>query len=161
MIKVKNISSSSVTILCRDMKFRRKLPVGREIPIAKEVYDELCYDTGFQAMVKFGMLKVTDYSEEVIKDYDFEYFLTQKKADDAEEDTTDYNALSTDEIKEIFETKNITKFAQIIPNAAPATKESIVKLAIEMRIIDAGFVSLIKKYCDVNIMDAISAQAEE
>lgn len=30
----------------------------------------------------------TYYSEEVIKDYDFEYFLTQKKVDDAEEDTT-------------------------------------------------------------------------
>ena len=30
----------------------------------------------------------TYYGEEVIKDYDFEYFLTQKKADDAEEDTT-------------------------------------------------------------------------
>ena len=30
----------------------------------------------------------TYYSEEVIKDYDFEYFLTQKKAADAEEDTT-------------------------------------------------------------------------
>ena len=27
-------------------------------------------------------------NREVIKDYDFEYFLTQKKADDAEEDTT-------------------------------------------------------------------------
>lgn len=144
MIKVKNISSSSVTILCRDLKFRRKLPVGREIPVAKEVYDELCYDSGFQAMVKFGMLKVTG-----------------AEAEEAEVIETDYKALSTDEIKEIFETKNITKFAQIIPNAAPATKESIVKLAVEMRIIDAGFVSLIKKYCDVNIMDAISAQAEE
>lgn len=30
----------------------------------------------------------TYYGEEVIKDYDFEYFLTQKKVDDAEEDTT-------------------------------------------------------------------------
>ena len=59
MIKVKNIGSSNLTIICPDLKFRRKLPAGREIPVAKDIYDELCYDTGFQAMVKYGMLKIT------------------------------------------------------------------------------------------------------
>ena len=41
MIQIKNISSSTMTIICPDFKFRRKLPVGREIPVAKEIYDEL------------------------------------------------------------------------------------------------------------------------
>ena len=144
MIQIKNISSSTMTIICPDFKFRRKLPIGREIPVAKEIYDELCYDTGFQSMVKFGMLKVNG-----------------AEIEDAEVIETDYTVLSADEIKEIFEKKDITKFAKMIPNAAPATKESIVKLAVEMRMIDAGFVALINKYCNVNIMDAITAQAEE
>ena len=144
MIQIKNIGSSTVTIICPDFKFRRKLPLGREIPVAKEIYDELCYDTGFQSMVKFGMLKVSG-----------------AEIEDAEVIETEYEALSADEIKEIFEKKDITKFAKMIPNAAPATKESIVKLAVEMRMIDAGFVALINKYCNVNIMDAITAQAEE
>ena len=144
MIQIKNIGSSTVTIICPDFKFRRKLPLGREIPVAKEIYDELCYDTGFQSMVKFGMLKVSG-----------------AEIEDAEVIETDYTVLSADGIKEIFETKDITKFAKIIPNAAPATKDSIVKLATEMRIVDAGFVALINKYCNVNVMDAISAQAEE
>ena len=144
MIQIKNISSSTMTIICPDFKFRRKLPIGREIPVAKEIYDELCYDTGFQSMVKFGMLKVNG-----------------AEIEDAEVIETDYTVLSADEIREIFEKKDITKFAKMIPNAAPATKESIVKLAVEMRMIDAGFVALINKYCNVNIMDAITAQAEE
>ena len=144
MIKVKNIGSSNLTIICPDLKFRRKLPAGREIPVAKDIYDELCYDTGFQAMVKYGMLKITG-----------------AEIEDAEVIETEYEALSADEIREIFEKKDITKFAKMIPNAAPATKESIVKLAVEMRMIDAGFVALINKYCNVNIMDAITAQAEE
>ena len=95
-------------------------------------------------MVKFGMLKVSG-----------------AEIEDAEVIETDYTVLSADEIKEIFEKKDITKFAKIISNAAPATKDSIVKLATEMRIVDAGFVALINKYCNVNIMDAITAQAEE
>ena len=144
MIKVKNIGSSNLTIICPDLKFRRKLPAGREIPVAKDIYDELCYDTGFQSMVKFGMLKVNG-----------------AEIEDAEVIETEYEALSADEIREIFEKKDITKFAKIIPNAAPATKDSIVKLATEMRIVDAAFVTLINKYCNVNVMDAISAQAEE
>ena len=92
MIKVKNIGSSNLTIICPDLKFRRKLPAGREIPVAKDIYDELCYDTGFQAMVKYGMLKITG-----------------AEIEDAEVIETEYEALSADEIREIFEKKDITK----------------------------------------------------
>ena len=68
--------------------------------------------------------------------------------------------LSREEIKEIFEQKDYAKFAAKIKEAAPATKESIAAIAVEMRITDKGFVNLINKYCNMNVLDAIANQAE-
>ena len=94
MIQIKNISSSTMNIICTDFKFRRKLPVGREIPVAKEIYDELCYDTGFQSMVKFGMLKISG-----------------PEIEEAEVIETDYTVLSADETTDIFHQYDTSTFA--------------------------------------------------
>ena len=58
---------------------------------------------------------------------------------------------------------DVTKFAKFIPNATEAEKESAVTLAVEHKITNAGIVALIKKYCDVDIINAISIKhdAEE
>ena len=74
--------------------------------------------------------------------------------------TSEQSVLSREEIKEIFEQKDYAKFAAKIKDAAPATKESIAAVAVEMRITDNGFVNLINKYCNMNVLDAIANQAE-
>ena len=143
MIKVKNVGSSTVVILCTDLRFRRKLMPGREVTLTKEVYDELAYDTGFQTLVQVGSLRITGAEEE-----------------DSEVIVSDQTVLSREEIKEIFEKKDYAKFAAKIKDAAPATKESIAAVAVEMRVTDNGFVGLINKYCNMNVLDAIANQAE-
>ena len=144
MIKVKNIGTSTIVLLCTDLRFRRKLMPGREVVLTKEIYDELSFDTGFQTLVQVGSLRVTGAEEagsEVI--------------------VSERTALSVEEIKEIFETKNYAKFAEKIKDASPATKESITAVAVEMRIADNGFVTLINKYCNTDLLSAIANQAEE
>lgn len=144
MIKVKNVGSSTVVLICNDLRFRRKLTPGREVGLTKEVYDELSFDTGFQTLVQMGSIRVTGAEEE-----------------GSEEIKSEKTVLSREEIKALFEEKNYTKFAQAIKDATPATKESIVALAIEMRIVDNGFIGLINKYCNTDILSAIANQAEE
>lgn len=143
MIKVKNVGSSIAILISKDLHFRRKLMPNREIPVSKEIYDELTFDSGFQTMVQNGLLLVSgvDETSETVK--------------------SDYTVLSEAEIKEIFEKGDITKFAKVIKDASPATKETITKLAVEMRVANNAFVSLINKYCDTNILEAIANQAEE
>ena len=58
-------------------------------------------------------------------------------------------------------TNAIDRQTQVIKDASPATKETITKLAVEMRVANNAFVSLINKYCDTNILEAIANQAEE
>ena len=65
-----------------------------------------------------------------------------------------------DEIKKIFEEKDYAKFTKSIQNASPATKDSIVELAVKMRITDNAFVSLIDKYIGINVVEAIATQAQ-
>jgi hypothetical protein len=141
MIKVKNIGSSMVTLIAPDYKFRRKLAPGREIPVQEEVYDELTFDIGFQTLVKNGSIRVSGVNAE------------EKEVIEVEN-----NILSREELVKIFEDNNVTKFAQIIPTASDAMKESIVNIAIEKRIAAAAFTSLINKYCGVDIIKALSTQ---
>lgn len=144
MIKVKNVGSSTVIILCTDLRFRRKLMPGREVALTKEVYDELSFDTGFQTLVQVGSLRVSGAETE-----------------DSEVIVSDKTVLSREEIKEIFEKKDYSKFAKEIKDASPATKESVAAVAVEMRVVDNGFVSLINKYCNIDLLSAIANQSEE
>jgi len=58
---------------------------------------------------------------------------------------------------------DVTKFAKFIPKATAAEKESAVTLAVEHKITNTGIVALIKKYCDVDVIEAINVkhQSEE
>ena len=143
MIKVKNISTNDVYVIAHDMKFRRKLAPGREIGLDKDVYDELTFDTGFEKFVRNGILRVSGVNEiesEVIE--------------------SPFTVLSADEIQKIFEEKDYAKFTKSIQNASPATKDSIVELAVKMRITDNAFVTLINKYIGINVVEAIATQAQ-
>lgn len=143
MIKVKNISSSNVTLICTPLRFRRPLTPSREIALTREIYDELSFDPGFQTMVEIGILKVSGAEEE-----------------NAAVIESSMITLSREEIKKMFDDKDYTGFAKAIQDASPATKESIMAIAVEMRIADKGFASLIDKYCNTNILDAIANQAD-
>ena len=143
MIKVKNISNYTIYVIAADYNFHRKLNPGREISVAQEIYDELTFDLGFEKLVRGGALKVTGVNEEVSEVIEVP-FETYTPAD----------------IKKMFEDKDYVNFTKMIPNASPATKETIVAVAVDMRISDRAFVELIKKYCDVNIIEAISVQVQ-
>lgn len=143
MIKVKNISTNDVYIIAHDMKFRRKLAPGREIGLEKDVYDELTFDIGFEKFIRNGILRVSGVNET-----------------ESEVIATPFEVLSADEIKKIFEDKDYPKFTKAIQNASPATKDSIVELAVKMRITDNAFVNLIKKYIGIDVVEAIATQAQ-
>jgi replication initiation and membrane attachment protein DnaB len=68
-----------------------------------------------------------------------------------------------EKIKKMLLENNVTAFAKFIPNATEAEKESAVTLAVEYKITNAGINALIKKYCDVDVINAISMKhdAEE
>jgi ABC-type nitrate/sulfonate/bicarbonate transport system substrate-binding protein len=73
------------------------------------------------------------------------------------------NVVEASEIEKMLVDGNVTAFAKFIPNATSAEKESAVKLAVEHKITNSGIVALIKKYCDVDVINAIAAKhdAEE
>ena len=143
MIKIKNISNYTLYVVAPDFNFLRKLNPGREIPVAQEVYDELSFDAGFEKLVRNGSLKVLGVDEAV-----------------SEVIESPFKTLSPAEIRKIYEEKNYAEFAKVIKDASPATKEAMTDVAIEMRLSDNGFISLLKKYCDVNVIEAIAIQIQ-
>lgn len=140
MITVKNISSAMVVLAIPELRFRRELAPGRTVPVTQEEYDTMMFDPGINTMVhdhyiEFGGI---ENEERVIVD--------------------DSEKFDTSIIKKMLETQDITQFAKFIPNAAPAEKDTVVKLAVELGITNSGFVTLIKKYCDVDVISAINTK---
>lgn len=145
MITVKNISSALVVLTVPELRFRRELRPGREVPLSQEEYDTMMFDPGINNMVQDHFII-------------FNGIESDKSMNLEAEPVLDVAA-----IKEMLEKQDITAFAKFIPTAAPAEKDTVIRLAVDMGITNSGFVALIKKYCDVDIISAINTkhQVEE
>jgi hypothetical protein len=104
----------------------------------------MTFDTGFMSLVNGHYIKVNGLEEE-------------KQVEVVE------NVFEASEIEKMLVKGDVTAFAKFIPHATDAEKESAVTLAVEHKITNAGIVALIKKYCDVDVIQAIAAKhdAEE
>ena len=143
-ITIKNISTSLVSLYFPAIRFNRELMPGREIPVTDEEYEEMTFDTGFMSLVNGHYIKVNGLEEE-------------QQVEVIE------NVFEASEIEKMLVNNDVTAFAKFIPGATEAEKDSAVTLAVEHKITNAGIVALIKKYCDVDIIQAIAAKhdAEE
>ena len=144
MIRIKNVSTSLVSLYVPAIRLNRELTPGRSIPVTEEEYEELTFDTGFMALVN-GHYVVIEGVEE-------------------ERQVAEVGPIfEASKIEKMLVEGNVTAFAKFIPNATEAEKESAVTLAVEHKVTNSGIVALIKKYCDVDIISAIAMKhdAEE
>ena len=94
MIKLKNVSTSLVSIYAPSVKFNRELMPGRVIPITDEEYEELTFDPGFMALVNGHYIKIEGVEEE--------------QAVEIVE-----NIVEADEIKRMLVESDVTAFAKL------------------------------------------------
>lgn len=143
-ITIKNISTNLVSLYLPNVHFNRELMPGREIPVSPEEYEEMTFDTGFMSLVNGHYIKINGVEE------------------DQQVEVVE-NVFEASEIEKMLVKGDVTAFAKFIPHATGAEKESAVTLAVEHKITNAGIVALIKKYCDIDVIQAIAAKhdAEE
>ncbi len=143
-IRIKNVSTSRISLYAPSVRLNRNLDPGRVIPLSQEEYEELTFDPGFMALVNGHYLKIEGVEEE-------------KQVELVG------NVVEASAIEKMLMENNITAFAKFIPNATDAEKESAVTLAVEHKITNSGIVALIKRYCDVDVINAIAMKhdAEE
>ena len=145
-ITLKNISSATVVIGSVNSSIRsRSLAPNRVITLTPEEYEDLMYEPGIQNMIRGGYIKIDGVEEDraVIE--------------------TPWNVKERDEIIKMLDNRDITAFAKYITVATSAAKDTIVQYVVENNITDNAFTALIKKYCDVDVIQAIAVkhQAEE
>ena len=143
-ITLRNASTSTVSLFVPSIKMNRELTPGRKIPVTQEEYEELTFDSGFMALVRGHYIVIEGLEEEKVVEEVGPVF-DQK------------------EIERMLLTNDITGFAKFIPTASVVEKESAVALAIQHKITNNAIVTLIKKYCDVDVINAINVahDAEE
>ena len=144
-ITIKNISSATISLMLPYINFRRKLDPNRTITVSEDEYYELENDPGFAAMVREHYLSIKGLEE------------------DAVAEVVKGKVYEVNDIGAMLDKLDITAFAKFIPTAAPAEKETVVKLAVDKGITNPAITALIKKYCDVDVIGAINMkhQAEE
>ena len=145
-ITVKNMSSATVVIALPEINFRRSLAPRREIPVTQEEYDNLSFDPGVQNMVRSGYIRFFGVEEGQEMEADNEAGVLEQK-----------------EIEDMIARRDITAFAKFIPISSAAAKDVVVQYMVENNVTDNAFAALVKKYCHVDIIDAITIKhkAEE
>ena len=143
-IKIKNVSTSLVSLYVPSIKLNRELTPGRVIPITEEEYEELTFDPGFLALLNG-------------------HYLVVEGLDKSQQVAEVGPVFDASKINDMLVKNDVTAFAKFIPTATEAEKESAVTLAVEHKITNSGIVALIKRYCDVDIINAINMKhdAEE
>ena len=145
-ITLKNISSATVVVGSPNSNVKtRSLAPNRVITLTPEEYEDLMYEPGIQNMIRGGYIKFDGVAEDraVIE--------------------TPQNVLEKDSIIRMIDNRDITSFAKYIKVAPSAAKDTIVQYVVDNNITDNAFTALIKKYCDVDVIQAITVkhQAEE
>ena len=143
-IVVKNVSSAKVNISMPNIRFNRQLMPGRSLPLTEEEYQEFTFEPGCMNLLNGHYIKITGLEE-------------------SQEVSPISNVYEQADIAAMLDKLDVTAFAKFIPNATAAEKETVIRLAVEKGITNNAFVALIKKYCDVDIINAINMkhQAEE
>ena len=143
-ITLKNVSSATVVITLPDIRFNRTLQPGRVIAVTREEYDDMMFDSGVQNLLRAGYIRFNGLDEQ-------------------EESVVVEDVLEAPAVEKMIADRNITAFAQFIPTASVAEKETAVKYAVANNVTDGAFTALIKKYCGVDVISAIAIkhQAEE
>ncbi len=142
-ITIKNISNATVSLFVPEAKLNRELVPGRAIIVDKDTYEDLTFDVGFNSLVRAHYLYVSGLEDE-------------EKVEELPN-----NVFDKQQISKMLDELNITEFAKFIPTAAPAEKETVVDLAVEKGITNSGFVTLIRKYCDKDIIELINTRHAE
>jgi len=138
-IRIKNVSTSLVSLYVPAIKLNRELTPGRAIPVSEEEYEELTFDPGFMALVNGHYVVIEGVPEE------------QQVAEVGP-------VFDFTKIQNMLLNNDVTAFAKFIPNATDAEKESAVTLAIEHKITNSGILALIKRYCGVDVINAIAVK---
>ena len=134
-----NVGTATVSLFFPEIKWSRELVPGRAVPVSQEDYEEMTFDPGFMALVNGHFIKVDGVAEE-------------EQIEDVGK------VVSAADIAEMYDKNDVASFAKFIPNATESEKESVVTIAVEKGITAPAFVGLIKKYCDVDIINAINVK---
>ena len=121
---------------CRDISFH--------LPLSEEEYREFTQENGCMNLLNGHYIKLLGVEE-------------------AKQVNPVSNVYEQTDIAAMLDKLDVTAFAKFIPNASIAEKETAIQLAVAKGITNNAIVALIKKYCDVDIINAINMkhQAEE
>lgn len=153
-VLVKNMTNSPVTVISRALNFQREwTSKGMEIPIDKEVFEQLMYEPGVKYMIESGILYIEDL--EVKKELGIE----------PEEATEPVNiiVLTDKQRRQYMVNLPLDTFKEKVDELSYEQIEELADYAIENKLMDYDKCEYLKEKCGRDIITAIrlNSQAKE
>ncbi len=153
-VLVKNMTSSPVMVMSRALNFQREwTSKGMEIPIDKEVFEQLMYEPGVRYMIESGILYIEDL--EVKKELGIE----------PEEATEPVNVivLTDKQRRQYMVNLPLDTFKEKVDELSYEQIEELADYAIENKLMDYDKCEYLKEKCGRDIITAIrlNSQAKE
>jgi hypothetical protein len=151
---IKNVSNSTVVIVLPDCNFRKEMRPGG-FAILDQV-QENCFNTdpGCLELVENGFLIESDVSAAMEKRKIAEMLIPT--GGDAK-----FITITPNEIDTFFKTATIEQFTKALVKGSPATKDLISTHAVKICENNPARVALIKKYCQVDPIQAYALMHSE
>lgn len=148
---VKNMTNSPVTVISRAMSFRREWPnKGVEIPIDKDVFEQLIYEPGIKYMFDSGILYIEDLD-------------TKKELGIEPEDATEpvnIIVLNDKQRRQYMVNLSLEVFKEKVDALSYEQIEELADYAIANRLMDFEKCEYIREKCGRDIVTAIRLSSQ-
>jgi len=140
---VKNTSSQTISIILKDVKFKRVWAPGASIKVSLEVLREAVYDKGFKYFLDNGMLHVEEQAMRI------ELGLQEEGQPEK------VRLLNSNQMLTLLKVNKLPKFVEALEELSQQQCISIADLAIKDRYIDIEKTEALKKACGIDVVKAI------
>lgn len=142
-VKVKNLSTFTITINLPNVRFRRDLAPKQTMVLPEDVFDEFNYDPGCQNFIKGGFVQV------ITDDVELKSQLSVQPEKKTAADVNVKYLLTEAPVKDLI---TVVKDKEL----SPALKEEFIETARELKITDLARCNVLKQYLGFDCFKAVS-----
>lgn len=154
---IKNTSGFSILLSYPNAKARFDLTPNRQVSISEAVFEEMKYDAGTEDLLRYGVIQfITEDGQKKTLEELLNPTPNTENVSEIEDKTDGKIVLSKEEVIKLLQEGTIAQFTKTVKNASAATLETIGQMAIELSVADGARTELIKKYCGIDVLQALN-----
>ena len=149
-VKVFNYSTGEVGYTIENRNVRRNWLPGQTLPIAVDELQEGLYNFGIEVLFREGILQIKSLEERIAVGLATGEMNEETKQIEVTDDLT--GIYDKDQILAALKSEKLIDLVNLLKDAKPGVKDTLIDLAIDNEVTDMKKVDIIKKYTGTDVM---------